>query len=253
MLWLQDFRSTLRHAGGVAALAVTFGGIAACASAPARVAPLTVHDTLPSDAPKGFIEFFCTDCLTSFSVFVVEGGKEVYVTNFVLGQSTSAAVQTTGGQMRLRRLRIAQPPGDHEYRLAATSTGFREPSLQIKASLAQDSLTPIRVEFIRHTSKSLEWKPIVAEPLPLAVGPSTQDALTAALSAPDWGTRWYAAEIVIMSAQPISPESGLAQRLRELSSEDGYQQCSEHEDVFACSMVREQATRAVAASQGVTP
>jgi hypothetical protein len=250
----HGIRNTFQPLCGLAALAAMLSGLGACASAPpARVAPLTVHDTLPSDAPKGFIEFFCTDCLTSFSVFVLEGGKEVYVTNFVLGQSTSAAVQTTGAQMRLKRLRIAQPPGEHEYRLAATSPGFREPSLRIKASLAQDSLTPIRVEFIRHTSKSLDWKPIVAEPLPLAVGPTTQEALASALSAPDWGTRWYAAEIVIMSAQPLASETGLAQRLRELSSEDGYNACVEHEDVFACSMVREQATRAVTASQANTP
>ncbi len=251
------FRNTLttmnRHqVGRGALLGLTILFLGACASAP-PLGPLTVHDTLPGDAAKGYIEIFCTDCLTTFSVFQVQNGKEVFVTNFVTGQSTSAAVQTTGSQMRLKRLRIAQPPGDHQYVLNAISPGFREPSLRFTASIAQDSLTPIRVEFIRHTSKDLNWKPVVAAPLPLTIGPATMDSLTAALSAPDWGTRWYAAEVLIMSGQQIESDTAFAQRLRELSGEDGYKQCLEYEDVFACSMVREQATRAIKAIKGPLP
>lgn len=251
------FRNTLAtsnrdRAGHAVWLGLALLFLGACAATP-PVGPLTVHDTLPAGSAKGYIEVFCTDCLTTFSVLQVQDGKEVFVANFVTGQSTSAAVQTTGSQMRLKRLRIAQPPGDHQYVLNAISPGFREPSLRFTASVAENSLTPIRVEFIRHTSKSLDWKSIAAAPLPLMIGPETLDSLTAALSAPDWGTRWYAAEVLIMSKQQIEPDTAFAQRLRELSGEDGYTQCLEHEDVFACSLVREQATRAVTAIKGSAP
>jgi hypothetical protein len=250
------FRNTLttkdrQQVGRTVLLGLALLFLGACASAP-PLGPLTVHDTLPAGAAKGYIEVFCTDCLTTFSVFQVQDGKEVFVANFVTGQSTSAAVQTTGSQTRLKRLRIAQPPGDHEYVLNAISPGFREPSLRFAASTAENSLTPIRVEFIRHTSKSLGWKPIVAAPLSLTV-PEALDSLTAALSAPDWGTRWYAAEVLIMSGQQIESDTAFAQRLHELSGEDGYKQCLEHEDVFACSLVREQATRAIKEIKGSSP
>lgn len=236
--------------GAVLGLAALVLG--SCASAP-PLGPLTVHDPLPAGAAKGYIEIFCTDCLATFSVFQVQDGKDVFVANFVTGQSTSAAVQTTGSQLRVKRLRIAQPPGDYEYALTALSPGFREPSLRFTAAIAEHHLTPIRVEFSRHTSKDLSWKPVVAAPLPLAVEPSTMDPLTAALSAADWGTRWSAADVLIRSGQPIEPDTALAQRLRELSGDAGYKQCLEHDDVFACSLVREQAARAIKAITEPSP
>jgi hypothetical protein len=99
------------------------------------------------------------------------------------------------------------------------------------------------MEFIRHTNVSLDWEAVVASPLPLTTASTFIDTLTSALAAPDWGTRWYAVEALMISGEQIPGDSSLAQRLTELSSEDGYKQCLAHEHVFDCSLVRDQATR----------
>ncbi len=226
--------------------------VAACALTP-PAAPVTVYDQLPADSDKGYIEFYCTDCLSNFSIFHLDNDAETLITNFLIGKTVAAAAQSTDRNLRLRRLRIAQPPGEHAYMLAATSPSFKGPPLRFTASVARDSLTPMRVDFIRRTGKSLDWRPVVAGPLPLSVGPSTLQSLTAALSAPGWGTRWYAAEALITAGHPIDVHTALAQRLGELSGEDGYTQCLAHEDAFVCSLVRDQATRALKTIAGQSP
>jgi hypothetical protein len=153
----------------------------------------------------------------------------------------------------MKRLRIAQPPGDREYVVAAASPAFKGFPQRFTASIADNHLTPIRMDFIRHTSVSLDWKAVVGSPIPLTADPEGIKSLATSLSAADWGTRWYAAEVLLMSGQQIPEDSALAQRLRELSGEDGYQQCLAHEDVFACSLVRDQATRAFNAIVGPNP
>jgi hypothetical protein len=101
------------------------------------------------------------------------------------------------------------------------------------------------MEFIRHTNVSLDWEAVVGPSLPLTAASAFIATAHDALSAPDWGTRWYAAEALIMGGEQIPGDSTLAQRLNELSGEDGYKQCLVNEDVFACSLVRDQATRAL--------
>lgn len=233
---------------GLGVLCIT----AACATArpPAAV---TVYDKLPADAAKGFLEFYCTDCLTSFSILEVTDGRETLITQFVTGKTVGAAVHSTDQGVRIKRLRIAQPPGDRVYVVAAASPAFKGFPQRFTASTAQDHLTPIRMDFIRHTSVSQDWKAVVGTPLPFGAGSSAIEALTTAVSSPDWGTRWYAAEALIMSGQQIPDDSALARRLRELSGEDGYKECLGNDDVFACSLVREQATRALKAIAAQSP
>jgi uncharacterized lipoprotein YbaY len=226
--------------------------VGACASA-RPAAPVVVHDQLPADAAKGYLEFYCTDCLSNFSIFHVENEKETLITKFSIGKSVGAATQSTDRGMRMKRVRIAQPPGARMYVVASASPVFKGFPQRFTASTAQDHLTPIRMDFIRHTSVSLDWKAVVGSPLPLTAGPEGIEVLTTALAAADWGTRWYAAEALLMSGQQIPGDSALAQRLRELSGEDGYQQCLANEDVFACSLVRDQVTRALNAIAGQSP
>jgi hypothetical protein len=234
----------------MAVLVAVFVG--ACASA-RPAAPVVVHDQLRADAKKGYLEFYCTDCLSNFSIFHVENEKETLITKFSIGKSVGAATQSTDRGMRMKRLRIAQPPGDGEYVVASASPAFKGFPQRFTATTAQDHVTPSRLDFIRHTSVSLDWNAVVGLPLPLIAGPEGIEALTTALSAADWGTRWYAAEALLMSGQQIAGDSALAQRLRELSGEEGYQQCLAHEDVFACTLVRDQVTRALKAIAGQAP
>ncbi|MEW6682994.1 MAG: hypothetical protein AB1451_08730 [Nitrospirota bacterium] len=224
----------------------------ACASGPPS-SPLVVHDQLPAGSDKGYIEIYCTDCLSNFSIFQLDNGKETLITNFMTGKTVAAATQSTDRYLRLKRLRIAQSPGEQEYVAASTSPAFKGLPQRFRASTAKDHITPIRMEFIRHTNVSLDWKTVVGPPLPLTPASTFVESLTSALSAPDWGTRWYAAEALLMSGEQIPGDSPLAQRLRELSGEDGYQQCLKHEDVFVCSMVRDQATRALKAIAAQSP
>jgi hypothetical protein len=212
---------------------------------------MVAFDKLPAGAEKGYIEFYCTDCLSNFSIFRLDEGKETLITNFMIGKTVSGATQTAE---RLKRLRIAQPPGDQEYVAASTSRAFDGRPQQFTASTAKDHITPIRMEFIRHTNVSLDWKAVVGTPLPLTTASTFIDTLTSALSAPDWGTRWYAVEALMISGEQIPGDSPLAQRLTELSSEDGYKQCvAAHEHVFDCSLVREQATRGLKAIAAQSP
>jgi hypothetical protein len=226
--------------------------VGACASA-RPASQVVVHDQLPTGAAKGYIEFYCTDCLSNFSIFRVENETETLIARFSIGKSVGAATQSTDRGMRMKRVRIAQPPGDGDYVVVSASPAFKGFPQRFTASTAQDHLTPIRMDFIRHTSVSLDWKAVVGSPLPLTAGPEGLEVLTVALSAVDWGMRWYAAEALFMSGQQIAGDSGLAQRLRELSAEDGYQQCLANEDVFACSLVRDQATRGLSAIAGQGP
>jgi hypothetical protein len=226
--------------------------VGACASA-RQAAPVVVHDQLPPDAAKGYIDFYCNDCLSNFSIALVENGKETLITKFMVGKTVGAAAQSTDRGLRMRRVRIAQPPGDREYVVTSASPVFKGFPQRFSASTVNGHLTPIRVEFIRHTSVSLDWKAVVGFPLPLTAGPEGIEALTTALSAADWGMRWYAAEALLMSGQQIPGDSALAQRLRELSGEDGYQQCLVNEDVFACTLVRDEVTRALTAVAGEGP
>jgi len=224
--------------------------VGACAATPPPTSPLVLFDKLPAGADKGYLEIYCTDCLSNFSIFQLDNGKETLITTFMIGKTVAGATQSTE---RLKRLRIAQPPGGAEYVAAATSPAFKGLPQRFTASTAKDHITPIRMEFIRHTNVSLDWKAVVGPPLPLTTASTFIESLTSALSAPDWGTRWYAVEALIMSGEQIPGDSPLAQRLTELSSEDGYKACVEHEDVFDCALVRDEATRGLKAIAAQSP
>ena len=226
--------------------------LGACASGP-PFSPLVVYDKLPAGADKGYLELYCTDCLSSYSVSLVEGDKENTITSFALGKSVAAAAKQTGRDRRLKRLRIAQPPGTEAYKVASASPAFDGLPQRFTAVTAKDHLTPIRVEFIRYTDVSLDWKVVVGPPIPLSADPSSTESLMSALSAPDWGTRWYAVEALIMRGEKLPGDGVLAQRVQELSTQDAYNECLAHENVFECALVREQAAQAVKAIVAQSP
>jgi hypothetical protein len=99
-------RKTLHRLGGLLGGTVAALLIGACASAPPASAPLVVHDQLPAGSDKGYLEIYCTDCLSNFSIFRLDNGKETLITNFMIGKTVAAATQSTE---RLTRLRIARP------------------------------------------------------------------------------------------------------------------------------------------------
>ena len=226
--------------------------VGSCASGP-PASPLVVYDKMPATAEKGYLEFYCTDCLSSFSVYLVEGDKESAITTFALGKSVAAAAKQTDRDRRLKRLRVAQPPGNGTYKVVSASPAFKGLPKRFEAVTAKDHLTPVRVQFIRYTDVSLDWKVEVGPPIPLSIDPSFTDSVPSALSAPDWGTRWYAVEVLIMSGQQLPADGVLARRVQELSTQDAYNACLAHEDVFECQLVREQATRAVKAIVAQSP
>ncbi|MFZ5876389.1 MAG: hypothetical protein ACOYXU_08275 [Nitrospirota bacterium] len=234
----------------VGLVAVVFVG--ACTSA-RQAASVVVHDQLPAGAAKGYIEFYCSDCLSNFSISQVENDKETLITKFMIGKTVGAAAQSTDRGLRMKRVRIAQPPGDREYMVTSASPVFKGFPQRFSVSTVQGHLTPIRIDFIRHTSVSLDWKAVVGSPLPLTADPEGIAVLSAALSTADWGMRWYAAEVLLMSGQQITGDSALGQRLRDLSGEDAYKQCLSQADVSACSLVRDQATRTLAVIEGEGP
>lgn len=229
----------------------------------ARTVPLTIQDNLPQGSSKGYIEFYCSFCLANLAILLAQDNKEVHVANFVTGGTVTSTIQEgLYGRYKMKRLRIAQIPGDYVYNIRLLSPVLEgSTSITFTAKVMQDMLTPIRVEFHRHTSETFKWGVTTGNPLPMNGNPGSLESLTSALSSQDWGTRWYGAEFFGQINVDINKTA--LTRLTELSGKDEYNNCmdmglqSSKRDLgeisAECSLVRDQARRILQKIKSNTP
>jgi len=209
--------------------------LGACATTPMR----SVHDALPPDSPRGYIEFYCSQCITGWAVYEMKDGQETYLSQLDLGRQVADTIRSPS---RAKRLRIAHSPGAFDFiiRLLPRER-LAGPSLRFEVDILQDRVTPIRLEFQPQTEIRFDWDIVVGQALPLEAMDPMQDTLAAALDDSDWGARWYAAQSL------EHPEEGLSEpaldRLAELSSAEGYDTCLNTSSVIECSLIQDQAAR----------
>jgi hypothetical protein len=215
--------------------------------------PLAVEDHLPEGSPKGYIEFYCSGCLSSLTILRLQDGKEVHMANLATGATVGGASHSPD---RMKRVRIAQEPGEFEYVIKLLSPALTRAvqgslSTTIRIHVKQDMLIPIKVTFQGQSFATFKWDLHPGDPLPLKVGPNNLNALVSALSDPDWGTRWYAIEVLGQPGAEI--DNAALTRLTELAGKDAYHECTKTEGVTECSLVREQATRVLTAVKKRNP
>jgi hypothetical protein len=207
-----------------------------------------IGGNLPDGAPKGYVEFYCSLCLANVTVFRVEDDKEVHVTNITTGKSAVSALQSTAKPPHIKRMRVAQPPGDHIYVLKLLSpTLGGSTSVRIVGDVREAMLTPIRIDYRPETHQSFQWGLVVGRPIPLTPSSPALDSLHVALFDDDWGTRWYAIDTLSSMRSPIGNLS--MSRLIELSESDAYQRCLQQASAQECSLVRDRATQAIEAER----
>lgn len=146
----------------------------ACASSPS----LIVRDELPDGAPKGYVEFYCSFCLANVTVFRLEDDTDVHVANIAAGHTIASALQSPIKPLRLKRIRVAQSPGDQVYRMKLLSPALSgSTSTTVTASVRETRLTPIRIDYFPETRERFRWRPVVGRPIPLDPSPASLGSL----------------------------------------------------------------------------
>jgi HEAT repeat protein len=112
-------------------------------------------------------------------------------------------------------------------------------SERVHISVTPDVIIPIQIDAHKQTDITLEWRTVVGPPLPVANDAASVERLLAALSDPDWGVRWYAAEAIGRIKGDIGEE--VRAGLQTLASDQAYERCLAQETTVQCSLVSEQA------------
>ncbi len=121
-------------------------------------------------------------------------------------------------------------------------------SERIHVSVTHDVIIPVRIDAHKQTEITMEWTTVVGSPLPVANDAASVERLLAALSDPDWGVRWYAAEAIGRIKDGVGED--VRAGLQMLASDDAYERCMNKETTLQCSLVSEQAQRVLAKIRG---
>lgn len=205
---------------------------------------LGTHEEDSSTGPNGFLEFYCVRCMTGYAIFRMENGKTIRLGERLLGRKVQETVRSP---TRLKTLRIPHEVGSFEFEIRLLPVALVDrvvdvigsSSRRIHIIIAEDNLTPVRLEFVQKTHRTLEWDLKEGRRIPLKASPENLEVLTSALNTPNWETRWYAAK-VLGELEVDIPDSAL-NRLEELSSKDAYKQCLGAGTVEECSLLQRQA------------
>lgn len=208
-----------------------------------------IQDDLPPESPRGYLEFYCTECIAGWGVFRIENREEVVVGQQPLGKKIAASMQAPA---RMKRLRIAQRPGSHRYVIRLMPYAFWEGdnSIRIHIRVAENELTPVRIEFDPWIA-TIEWRILTGSAVPLSAQPEALEILASGLHHSDWETRWYSAQILGTFKEPL-PEAVLV-RLEELSRDDAYRQCRETATITECDELRKEAAEAIKKLKAAQP
>jgi hypothetical protein len=141
----------------------------------------------------------------------------------------------------MRRAGIAYPPGDVEFviRLLPSSPPTQFISERIHLSVIEGVIIPVRIDAHKQTHITMEWKIVVGPHLPVSNDAASVERLSTALSDPDWGVRWYAAEAIGRIYDNVGEE--LRAPLQTLASDEAYERCLDKETTIQCSLISEQA------------
>ncbi len=218
----------------IMALSILLG---ACTTAPSRI----VHDALPADSPKGYIEIYCSQCIAGWAIYREKDGQETHVAQLSLGRQVADTIRSPS---RVKRLRVAHRPGSFDFiiRLLPRTTLDGSPP-RFHLDIRQDSITPIRLEFLRETEERFQWDIVVGESLPMTPTNAMQTALATALEDADWGARWYAAQSLERAEEELSKPT--LDRLQTLSSAETYNSCLGKATVIECFLIQDQARRVI--------
>lgn len=207
--------------------------LSACTSIPKTM----IHNAVPNGNPKGYVEFYCGGCMAGWVVFEVKDGQEVYVASQNMGRSIAGLLSLPS---RMRKLGVAHDPGEVEFLIRLIPPSLSGSiSARIRTRVLHDHLLPVRILFHKHSDKTFDWGVSAGELLPLTNDRAGTLVLWDALNSPDWGTRWYAAEVVGRIGGGVN--DALETRLNELAGDEAYQRCLTKEQVFECSLVQQQA------------
>jgi hypothetical protein len=148
----------------------------------------------------------------------------------------------------MRRVGIAYPPGEIDFLIRLPHSMFRSQHIseRIHVSVSQGVIIPVRIDARKQTEITMEWKAVVGPPLPVANDAASVERLLAALSDPDWGVRWYAAEAIGRIKGDVGEKATAA--LEALASDETYERCLDQETTVQCSLVSEQAQRVLDAN-----
>lgn len=225
-----------------ASIAGFFLAIALLLTACAAPFEAMIQDDLPPESPRGYLEFYCTECIAGWGIFRIENGKEVPVGQQPLGVRIEASIENP---VRIRRLRIAQEPGVHLYSIRLLPYAFLENdhagSMHIR--ITENELTPYRIVFTRETDFTFRWKIRAGPATPLVVDSDSLQALASGLNDSAWDSRWYAVQALRRYKGDLS--LSIRARLEELSSDDAYRHCRKTATTTECDELRKEAAQAV--------
>lgn len=214
----------------------------ACASPPNP----DIESRLSSDNREGYVEFYCMRCMTGWSVFKMEGEKQVNLTQQIIGRKLADSVEMPS---REKRVRIPLSVGIHEltihllpYTLVGSVFDVKNgASIKISLLVKEDHLTPVRLNFTRISNHSFSWAIKQGEPIPLSENADTVETLLILLKSSDWDTRWYATQF-LGNLRVSMPKLAIV-RLEELSGQDALQDCFKKATVVECERLRETAEK----------
>lgn len=188
--------------------------LVSCASTP--VSPTEVHDFDLGRTSQ--IEFYCASCVTGWAVYEIQDGREKRVLNLGINRKWPDLLDNP---VRMRRVGIAYPPGDVEFviRLLPSSPPTQFISRRIQLSVIEGVIIPVRINSRKHTDITMEWTTVVGPPRPVSNDATSLGRLRTALSDPDWGVRWYAAEAIGHIKGDIGEELRAGQRAGARHSE----------------------------------
>lgn len=190
--------------------------------------PFTCHamktkDSLPQEAPKGYVIFYHWTSGTRLGtvaskepdVYSVQGTKENREVN---------QIDWAGQGFVMHRVLISKPPGQYDFVLK-----YGKASKKIHIEVDDQKLTPVEVKMIETGRTNLIEKTTVygyieariGRSLPAKLDASALYALVDALEDRDWGVRFHAAE-ALEKMGAIVNEQGIEQ-LRELSQNDPHE------------------------------
>ncbi len=203
-----------------------------------------LFDSLPPESPRGYVDVYCTHCLTGWTVYRLEENQEVLLGECPLEKERSETIQTL---TQMKRIRIAHPPGSYVFSIKIPSqerrvTGRKDEEnipKKIPITIVQDQIKPLRVDYRRKTEETFTWEVTEGAPLPKEVNADSIVIFAEALRKENWETRWFATQIIQETSKELS--ESLIERLDELTTREEFRRCIKSARVEECSLIRETA------------
>ena len=203
-----------------------------------------LFDDLSEDSKKGYIDVYCTRCMTGWAIYLLENSQERLLGQQQLGKKLS---ETLRAPTRIRRIRIAHVPGSHEILIKLLPQSLVDPigdvgkhiSEKVTVQVEKDKLTPLRIDFKRKTERKFTWEVNEGPVLPFKVNSDSLTILEENINDEIWEKRWFAAQL--LGSYPEELPKPIITRLTDLSGGDEYRRCIKLAKVEECSLIREAA------------